>query len=364
MKAPPTLESARLATIGRSPKIWGLIAVVFVLTCFYYTVALTAPTIYDSFPWIRLFIAFEFSHRLNGSLFYIPFLYAAVAFRSRGTLAIWLICMAIIMPHVVDYSLDGSGLLTNVVVLSIPAFVIAIVNTEAIWREKERKALGERELERQRYIAQIFEAQEAERKRISQELHDDTIQTMVVIANSIQSVVLDGGSEVSHRARMQLERIQYLALHTTEELRRLCLDLRPSILDNLGLVPAVRWLLDRFDEDGSLSGQIVVTGEERKLSPDVEVLVFRFCQEALNNARQHAEATQVIVSLEFGLETIKTTVQDNGKGFRVPVNIGGLATEGKLGLVGMQERARLVNGQFHIDSWPRRGTVVSLSIGA
>ena len=335
----------------------------FALTIFYYTVAGTAPAIYDSFPWIRLFIAFEFSHRLNGSLFYIPFLYAAVAYRSRGTLAIWATCMAIIMPHVVDYSLDGSGLVTNVVVLSIPAFIILVVNTEAIWREKERGVLIERELERQRYIAQIFEAQEAERKRISQELHDDTIQTMVVIANSIQSVVTDEESEVSHRTRMQLERIQYLALHTTEELRRLCLDLRPSVLDNLGLVPAVRWLLDRFDEDGSLSGQIVVTGEQRKLSPDVEVLVFRFFQEALNNARQHAQATQVIVSLEFGHEAIKTTVHDNGKGFRVPGNIGGFAAEGKLGLVGMQERARLVNGQFHIDSWPGRGTMVSLSIG-
>ena len=335
----------------------------FALTIFYYTVAGTAPAIYDSFPWIRLFIAFEFSHRLNGSLFYIPFLYAAVAYRSRGTLAIWATCMAIIMPHVVDYSLDGSGLVTNVVVFSIPAFIILVVNTEAIWREKERGVLIERELERQRYIAQIFEAQEAERKRISQELHDDTIQTMVVIANSIQSVVTDEESEVSHRTRMQLERIQYLALHTTEELRRLCLDLRPSVLDNLGLVPAVRWLLDRFDEDGSLSGQIVVTGEQRKLSPDVEVLVFRFFQEALNNARQHAQATQVIVSLEFGHEAIKTTVHDNGKGFRVPGNIGGFAAEGKLGLVGMQERARLVNGQFHIDSWPGRGTMVSLSSG-
>lgn len=351
------------ATVPRTLHVWGLTLIVSILAAIYYAIAIAGPAIYDSFPWARLFVAFEFSHSLNGSLFYIPFLYAAIIFRSRGTFSIWAISMTILMPHLIDYSLDTAGLLMNVVLLSIPSLFVLIIHMEVKWREKERKEAAERETERQHYIAQVFEAQEAERKRISQELHDDTIQTLVLMANSIQSAVMDEDSKIAFRTRMQLERIQYLALQTTEDLRRLCLDLRPSILDNLGLVPAVRSLVDRFDDDGSLSGQITVTGSERKLSSDVEVLIFRFVQEALNNARQHAEATQVVVSLEFGPETIKATVQDNGKGFRLPENIGGFATEGKLGLIGMQERARLVNGDFRIDSWPGRGTVVSLSIG-
>ncbi len=358
-----SLAGMRLPAFARSPHFWRLTLIVAILSLGYYGIASSAPAIYESLPWVRLFIAFEFNYRLNGSLFFIPFLYAAIAFRWRGTLAVWLICMAIIMPHLVDYALDSASLLMNVALLSIPTLLVLIANMELQSREKERRAAAERELERQHYLAQVFEAQEAERKRISQELHDDTIQTLVVMANSIQSVVMDEESQFDVRTRMQLERIQYLALQTTEELRRLCLDLRPSILDNLGLMPAVRWLLDRFDEDGTLKGEMVVSGEERKLPSNLEVLVFRFIQEALNNARQHSGATQVVVTLEFETDGIEAIVQDNGRGFRVPDNLGSLATDGKLGLIGMLERARLMGGDFRIASSPGHGTTVSLSIG-
>lgn len=357
-----SLPSAPLAVVY-NPRVWGLIFTVSALTTIYYAIGFAAPAIYERFPWVRLFVAFEFSHGLNGSLFYVPLLYAAIAFRWKGVFVSWGMCMAVIMPHLIDYSLGSVGLLMNVAVLSIPSLLALIINMEVKWREKERREAKERALERQHYIAQVFEAQEAERKRLAQELHDDTIQTLVVMANSIQTVVMDEESKVGPQTRTQLERIQYLALQTTEELRRLCLDLRPSILDNLGLVPAVRWLVDWFDEEASPRGRLVVTGEERKLSSEVEVLIFRFVQEALSNARQHAEATQVVVSLDFRAEAIKATAQDNGKGFRVPENIGGFATKGKLGLIGMQERARLVNGDFHIASWPGQGTTVSLTVG-
>ena len=351
-----------LKVIARNPNNLILVLIISILAAFYYFIASAAPTIFESYPWLRLFVSFEFNHRLNGSLFYIPCLYAAIALGWRGTLTIWAICMAVIMPHLVDYSLDAGGLIINLALLSIPSLLALAINLELKWREKERNAAMERELERQHYIAQIFEAQEAERKRISQELHDDTIQTLVVMANSIQCVVMDEEHKISPRTKVQLEKIQSLALKTTEELRRLCLDLRPSILDNLGLVPAVRWLLDQFNEDGALSSRLILIGDEKKLPSNVEVLIFRFVQEALNNARQHAKATHVMVSLSFRPKAIEAVVQDDGCGFRVPENIGSLASEGKLGLIGMQERARLVGGRCRIDSHLGQGTTVSLSV--
>jgi two-component system, NarL family, sensor histidine kinase DegS len=359
----PLLKQA--SKIIRNPHFWALLIVVLILTAFYYIASDINSAIYSRLPIIRSFIIFEFSHTLNGSLFYIPFIYSSLIFWRRGTLfttlLIWLFSVLLMQPYIFAYTANSLFVFYNNLFLSIPMLLIALVTLELKLRQRERKALTEREMERQTYLARIIEAQEDERKRISQELHDDTIQTLLVAVNRLQASISDDPS-LNSETREQLESTRDTLLRVTEDMRRLSLDLRPVILDNLGLLSALRWLNDRFCEDAHIDSKFTVNGEERKLSSLLDLFIFRFVQEALNNIRKYSEATHVSIELEFKNSAIRLTVEDNGKGFLLPENINKFTSEGKLGLIGMQERARLVNGIFTIHSAPGKGTQLSVTI--
>jgi len=144
-----------------------------------------------------------------------------------------------------------------------------------------------------------------------------------------------------------------------ENVRRLSLDLRPSTLDDLGLLSALRWLANRLTQEGAIDAKIAVEGLHRKLTPEISNHLFRIAQEALSNVRHHSEATQVVVTLEFAPESVKLTVRDNGKGFLLQ-DISKWAMDGKLGIIGIQERIRLLNGFLNIDSEPGKGTTMSV----
>jgi len=114
-------------------------------------------------------------------------------------------------------------------------------------------------------------------------------------------------------------------------------------------------------EDG-INSKVVVSGQERKLRPEAEVTIFRIIQEALNNVRRHSRASEAVVTLDFAPESLKIMVQDNGNGFSLNETLGNLAGKGKLGLIGVQQRARLLNGTCTIRSQPGKGTSVSVEI--
>jgi two-component system sensor histidine kinase DegS len=218
------------------------------------------------------------------------------------------------------------------------------------------------EKERQVYMSQIFKAQEDERRRIARELHDDTIQELLVIANRAQTLVSGDGNETTVGMRERAEWIRDAILHLLENLRRLSLDLRPSVLDDIGLVPALRLMVDHLNQEDEINTKMVVQGTEKKLRPEAEVTIFRIVQEALNNVRRHAKATEAVVALKFAPECLEIMVKDNGKGFSLNETIRNLTAEGKLGLIGMQQRAQLINSTFNIYSQPGKGTLVSIEI--
>jgi two-component system, NarL family, sensor histidine kinase DegS len=348
------------------PHFWGIILLSFVLAAIYYLIEREYLVIFSLFPWVHRLIIFEFSYKLNGVLFFIPLLYSAIVCWRRGTiipmLVIWGLSLAIITPHIIAYSNSTAAVTYNLIYLSIPVLVIAFINLELQWRKRERKTLEERELERQTYLELIIKAQENERKRISQELHDDTIQNLLAIANGVQAEIKELDNKNSLQMRGHFENIRDTILRIIEDMRRLSLDLRPIILDNLGLLSALRWLISRFSEESHIHSQFITIGEDRKLSTDIEVFLFRFVQEALSNARRHSQATNVSIKMEFCPKNIKIIVQDNGIGFNLPQNFSNFASAGKLGLLGMHERANLLNGIFFIDSTPGRGTTVSMSV--
>jgi signal transduction histidine kinase len=310
--------------------------------------------------WLWHLIATEFQFQFIGSLFYIPAVYCAITFRWRGMLIMGLVVVSLTMPLAIYYRPRPIPVLINIFYLIIPLLVIGYVTLEMNWRKKEQRTLIEREEERQAYLAQVFQAQEDERKRIAQEIHDDAIQSLILVANSVREISYNKSNRNKEQIQDQANAIRDEIIRVSDDLRRLTLDLRPGIIDNIGFVPALRWLVDRINQDGHINAQILIKGEERKISDKSDVTLYRIVQEALNNVLLHSAATKTNVELEFSSDRVKILIRDNGKGFSLPKRINTFAMAGRLGILGIQERVRALNGTFIIKSSLGKGTTISV----
>jgi signal transduction histidine kinase len=154
-----------------------------------------------------------------------------------------------------------------------------------------------------------------------------------------------------------LDEARSQALDAAARLRTLARDLRPPALDELGLVPALSTLMSEVEDESELAAQLVVTGSEVRLAPEVELGAFRIVQEAVRNTLRHAMATKVQVNLDFGAEGLGLRVSDDGRGF-ASERMGEQPGDSHLGLLGMRERARLLGGVLDVRSTPGTGTVV------
>jgi two-component system sensor histidine kinase DegS len=298
----------------------------------------------------------ELMNHIVGVLFLVPIIYAAVVFSWQGALVIFLLALIGVLPITLDIW-SVSSLITNLTLLLLPLFVASLVAFELARQRRERKNFAEREADRRLYISKILESQENERLRIAQEIHDDTIQTLLVIANAAQNLVPEGKGDMAE-VKMKAEWIRDATLQAIEELRRTSLDLRPSVLDDLGLVPALRWLVTNMNEETGINTRIIVKGNRRKLLPQAEVSIFRVVQEALNNIKRHSNAKKAVVTLEFDEDSLKMVIKDDGEGFRTPRKFDRLAAKGKLGLIGMQQRIDFLGGTVKIRSRPGEGTTL------
>jgi len=213
------------------------------------------------------------------------------------------------------------------------------------------------------YITQITRAQEDERLRISRELHDDTAQVLAGLSREVSSL-LSKERTVSKSTKEKLEKLREMADTALEGIRRFSQDLRPSILDDLGLVPAMEWLAAELEKNYGLETKVSIAGEQQRLSPENELAVFRIAQEALSNVRRHSGASAVKVTIDFGADALTLVVSDNGRGFDMPQRTSDLAVSGKLGMIGMRERARLIGGTLVVQSEVGMGTTVTLRVPA
>ena len=211
------------------------------------------------------------------------------------------------------------------------------------------------------YLNQITRAQEEERKRIARELHDDTAQALFALSRLMDNFIRDN-LDLSQLQKTVLHDIRQRLGVTLQGIRRFSQDLRPSIIDDLGLLPAVTWLVKQKSEESGIDIELKINGKEQRLLPEVELILFRIVQEALNNMTKHAHATKAEVKIEFTGSHVTASIYDNGKGFELPETVGDLSHAGKLGLVGMQERVSLINGSLVIKSEKDRGTLVTVSV--
>jgi two-component system sensor histidine kinase DegS len=343
--------------IIKSPHFWVILAISLVLIFIYQAWPWRPWNVEPWFPWLsplyNLAIV-ELMNRIIGILFLIPIIYAAIVFSWQGALGAYFLALVGALPIITGFWAMSSQI-TNSVLLLLPVLIVSIIVYELTWRRKERENFTEREAERRVYISKILESQENERLRLAHELHDDTIQTLLVIANRAQNLIPAGDGNISEVKR-NAEWIRDATLQAVEEVRRASLDLRPSILDDLGLIPALRWLVDRMSQESGINTQILVNGNKRKLSPQAEVTIFRVMQEALNNIKRHSKATEAVITLKFTPEYLKIAIEDNGQGFYPPKKFARLAAKGKLGLIGMQQRIDFLGGTFKVRSRLGRGT--------
>jgi len=212
------------------------------------------------------------------------------------------------------------------------------------------------------YLQQVTRAQEHERQRIAQELHDETAQSLLLMAQRLDSLASTVSRWRHKDVASELQEVRGTTIEALMELRRLAQDLRPRILDDMGLVPALEWLADDLTQQYGMEARVQVDGTLPRLSEEAQLLLFRIAQEALRNIGKHSGATEANLSLQAYGDRLEMRVADNGHGFKLPTAVGDLAATGKLGLLGMHERARLLGGALDIRSEPGRGTTVVVEL--
>jgi PAS domain S-box-containing protein len=233
-----------------------------------------------------------------------------------------------------------------------PVFRIVISD---ITERKEAQATQREHTEQLRTLSRrVLEVQETERRRVANELHDELGQSLTAIKINLQAQQ-HFRDEPPEKLNVENIRIVEDALL---QVRRLALALRPSILDDLGLVPALRWLAEQTEARSGLEVRFQQAVEQGRFANDIETACFRIVQEALTNIIRHAEAQHVDIDLRQDADVMVLTVRDDGRGFDPAARRASAVAGNSVGLLGMQERAMLIGAQLDIRSRPGQGTTV------
>ena len=229
----------------------------------------------------------------------------------------------------------------------------------ALATEAAERARGEGE--RTRLRRELAEAEEAERRRIARELHDQLGQHLTAITWGLDEARRLTLADVDAHSRLaaRLGQLQELASAMTRDAHYLALELRPAELDDVGLESALATYVAQWSARYDVPADVAVTGlTERPIPAEVSVALYRIVQEALTNVAKHAQARQVSVIVEKPDGEVRLIVEDDGRGFDVPTTLARARAERRLGLAGMRERAALAGGTLTVESAPGRGTTL------
>jgi len=355
----------------RKPGFWFILALLILITLLHYGEAFKYPGFF-----LQMMSNLDLDrHALERIIYLAPVVWSGFLFGWRGAFITSLVTLACMLPRAIFISEYPKDALFESGAVFIIGNILAI-SFHSLRREREHRIqLETAQREQQRvteelsviqqnlrfFLRQATQAQEEERKRISHELHDDTIQALVVLSRQLDALA-SGDKGLSEENRLRLEELWQQTDNILKGVRRLSQDLRPAALDRLGLLPALEWLASNVAEYSGITTKVNVVGEERLLTEEVAIALFRVAQEALRNVWRHSGATSAEMTVEFDKTKTRITISDNGKGFELPDNMGDLAKNGKLGLTGMQERTQLVGGTLTIQSQPGKGTSITVEL--
>ena len=362
---------ARFLGIIRRPGFWFVLVVLVLITLPHYGEAFQYPAFFS-----RLTENLGLDrHAFERILYLAPIVWAGFLFGWKGAFFTSIVALGCMLPRILLISEHPTDAAFEAGAVFVVGNVLAL-SFASLRKEREYRAqLEAAQLQQQQvaeelkvmqenlrhYLQQATRAQEEERKRISHELHDDTIQALVVLSRQLDSMT-SGDSGLSEENRRRLEDLWQQTDSILKGVRRLSQDLRPAALDRLGLLPGLEWLASSVTEHSGIMAKVSVIGEERRLPEEVAIALFRITQEALRNVWRHSGGKHADIEVEFKEDRTRITITDDGEGFELPGKLGDLARKGKLGLTGMQERAQLVGGTLTVESRPGEGTSVIVEL--
>lgn len=294
----------------------------------------------------------------------IPVGYAAVSFGIRGSVATALWITFLWLPDLLLPDSQGqpwADIVQLSLVIGMAVFVGSHIEGERSARKRaeiaEEAHLGA-ERRARAFATQVLKAQEEERRRIAQELHDSPVQLMAHLVQRLRAVEEVG--KLPDEGAPMIPTVRELALSVLGDLRNIAHGLRPPVLDELGLLSALRGLLAQAGRDSGVTVRLDARPDWPALPAEVELALFRIAQEAIRNAVRHGGPTLIVLSVGVQENQAVLTVTDNGCGF-APLD-GSPQWNAGLGLVGMRERAELFGGHFAVASSPDPGTRVEVRI--
>ncbi|MBT3363077.1 MAG: sensor histidine kinase [Chloroflexi bacterium] len=312
-------------------------------------------------PW-RL-IGFE-RHTVERIFYLVPIAYGAITIGIRTGMLLSVISFCSMLPRVFP-SQETLDTLFEVLLVTALGFLFCLFRKIQIdmKEQKERDLLVVRKMQENQhfYIRQAVMAQEEERKRISRELHDDTVQVLGGLSRKLDNFIRKNASLTKDDLSFLKDLHEQLNAGLTE-VQRFSQDLRPSLLDYLGLFAALRSLVNKASEHYGLPIEFEIFGGERRLPPESEILIFRIIQEALSNIGRHAHATTAKVKIESLDGKTSFCITDDGCGFDLPESVTDLPRGGQLGLAGISERVLLMRGELNVQSAVGIGTTISVEI--
>ncbi len=233
--------------------------------------------------------------------------------------------------------------------------------TTAIENAKLHEEVQRKEEIRGELLREVLSIQEGERSRIARELPDETSQVLASLNASLKATA-DMLPASAEQAKAMLKKTQALSVGLLDEIHWLIYELRPTLLDDLGLVAAARWLADNNLGTAGVVVNFKTIGQQRRLPLQLETTLFRVIQEAVTNIVRHAHAKNVNISLRFKNRSIRVHIRDDGRGFDVEEAISSKDRPRGLGLLGMKERAELMHGTLSMSSHPGGGTEIDIEI--
>jgi len=339
-----------------------VITLAIAITFSYYTYAHLLPDRQHWLEWFGPVFYFEFRNGCVGILLLVPILYAVLTLGWKQSAVVLLVLLAGIANHIIHWTFHATSAFTSFAFLAIPALAGIGIELTIFARQKEERALAEKEEQRLAFIKQVFRAQEDERRRMARGLHDGVTQAILGNASLARSLLDKLRDKTDENSVSDLRAIEDNSLLVADEIRRICRDLRPSALDHLGFVPSIRWLVDNFREETGIEVEFSSEGDSQEVTPDVSTALFRIVQESLNNIRQHAKATKLTMRLKFVDSNVSITIQDNGNGFALPEHISSLGTKGKCGIIRLHERAQSIGARLEIFIHHGKGTEIRITM--
>jgi len=232
---------------------------------------------------------------------------------------------------------------------------VAIENAK-LYEELQRKEEMRGEL-----LHLVISTQEEERRRIARGLHDEISQALTSLAVNLEAVA-DALPLDTDELKARLKKIQSIAIKTLDETHKVIWELRPTLLDDLGLIAAVESYVETHLETAGVRAHLETAGPERRMSTKVETAIFRIIQEAVTNIVRHASAESASISIEFEEDSIAVHIEDDGRGFDLDEAMRSTREGRGLGLLSMKERAELLGGILNIKAQPGQGTQIDLKI--